>query len=57
MCECPKCKREMKKVFHDSNDDMAITDYNFYEEEKVCVTKIMIIYDDPLCPSEPYYPF
>lgn len=40
-----------------SNDDMAITDYNFYEEEKVCVTKIMIIYDDPLCPSEPYYPF
>ena len=30
-----------------SNDDMAITDFNHYEEEKVCVTKMMIIRDSP----------
>jgi hypothetical protein len=40
-----------------SNDDMAITDFNYYEEEKVCITKIMIIHDDPLCSSEPVCPF
>lgn len=30
-----------------SNDDMAITDVNHYEEKNVCVTKVMIIHDNP----------
>ena len=36
-----------------SIDDMAITDFNYYEEEKVCVDKILIIQDEPpesVCP-------
>ena len=37
-----------------SNDDMAITDVNHYEEERVCVTKILIIHDKPI---EPFCPF
>lgn len=44
-----------------SNDDMAITDYNYFEEEKVCVTKIMIIHDDqedyPIRPPKQNCPF
>lgn len=28
MCECPKCRRELVKIFHDATDELALASLN-----------------------------